>query len=150
MEFLHVDLAKTNLGLSVEKYAELLHETTVIIHNAWQFDFNLAIESFEPEIHGLRNLLDVGFYSRNKALVIFTSSIATAMWLMEQCPQGLVSEAIIHDFDAPEKLGYTESKFVSEHVPNTFTRSPGLTNAIFRTGQIAGHVPGKGVRNKRE
>jgi len=150
VEFLHADLSKSKLGLNAEKYDELLGETTVIIHNAWQVDFNLAIESFEPQIRGLRNLLDFGFHSRNKAPVIFTSSISTAIEWMEQHPDDLVPEAIIHDFDAPQKIGYAESKFVSEHVLETFTRSSGLTTAIFRTGQIAGPLTGKGVWNERE
>jgi thioester reductase-like protein len=95
-------------------------------------------------------LLDFGFHSRNKAPVIFTSSISTAIEWMEQHPDDLVPEAIIHEFDAPQKIGYAESKFVSEHVLETFTRSSGLTTAIFRTGQIAGTLTGKGVWNGRE
>jgi thioester reductase-like protein len=150
VEFLHTDLSKSKLGLNAEKYDELLRETTVVIHNAWQVDFNLAIESFEPQIHGLRNLLDFASHSRNKAPVIFTSSISTAIGWMEQHPGALVSEAVIHDFDAPQNIGYAESKFVSEHVLERFSTSAGLTTAIFRTGQIAGPLTGKGVWNGRE
>lgn len=150
VEFLHTNLSKSKLGLNAEKYDELLRETTVVIHNAWQVDFNLAIESFEPQIRGLRNLLDFSFHSSNKVPVIFTSSISTAIEWMEQHPDDLVPEAVIHDFDAPQKIGYAESKFVSEHVLETFSKSSGLTTAIFRTGQIAGPLTGKGVWNRRE
>jgi thioester reductase-like protein len=150
VEFLHTNLSKSKLGLNAEKYDELLRETTVVIHNAWQVDFNLAIESFEPQIRGLRNLLDFSFHSSNKVPVIFTSSISTAIEWMEQHPDDLVPEAVIHDFDAPQKIGYAESKFVSEHVLETFSKSSGLTTAIFRTGQIAGPLTGKGVWNGRE
>jgi thioester reductase-like protein len=150
VEFLHTNLSKSKLGLNAEKYDELLRETTVVIHNAWQVDFNLAIESFEPQIRGLRNLLDFSFHSSNKVPVISTSSISTAIEWMEQHPDDLVPEAVIHDFDAPQKIGYAESKFVSEHVLETFSKSSGLTTAIFRTGQIAGPLTGKGVWNGRE
>lgn len=58
IEFLQADLSRLDLGLGAEKHAEILNNTTVIIHNAWQVNFNLALDSFEPQIQGVRNLLE--------------------------------------------------------------------------------------------
>lgn len=47
IQFLQADLSRLDLGLGAEKYAEILNNTTVIIHNAWQVDFNLALDPFK-------------------------------------------------------------------------------------------------------
>jgi thioester reductase-like protein len=49
----------------------------------------------------------------------------------------VVPEAVPDDFDAPEEIGYAESKFVWEHLVQNFSRSSGIPSAILRTGRIA-------------
>jgi thioester reductase-like protein len=150
IEFLQADLSQSDLGLGAEKYAELLSETTVVMHNAWQVNFNLALDSFEPQIRGVRNLLDFSAHSAHKAPAVFVSSISTAHKWMELHPDEVVPEAVLDDFNAPEQIGYSESKFICEHVVQQFSRSSGIPSAIMRTGQIAGPLKGNGVWNKQE
>jgi hypothetical protein len=49
-----------------------------VIHNAWQVNFNLALDSFEPQIRGVWNLLDFGAQSAHQAPLVFVSSVSTA------------------------------------------------------------------------
>ncbi|KAE9365218.1 putative NRPS-like enzyme [Stipitochalara longipes BDJ] len=150
VEFLRADLSQPDLGLEAEKYAELLNNTTVIIHVAWHVNFNLSLESFEPQIRGVRNLLEFSAQSTHQAPLIFVSSVSTVHRWMESHPNAMVPEALLDDFDAPEKIGYAESKFVSEHLIRRFSTSSGIPSVILRTGQIAGPLQGSGVWNKNE
>lgn len=150
VEFFHADLSQPDLGLGAEKYASLLDETTVVIHNAWPVNFNLALDSFEPQIRGVRNLLDFSAQSAHRAPLIFVSSISTVHRWMEMHPDEVVPEAVLNDFDAPEWMGYSESKFVSEQLVQAFSRASGVATAIMRNGQIAGPLKGNGVWNKHE
>ena len=62
---------------------------TVIIHNAWRLDFNLSLSSFESNIHGTRNLIDLALTSpqASHVRVLFTSSIAVTIgWPREKGP----------------------------------------------------------------
>jgi thioester reductase-like protein len=150
IEFLQADLSQSDLGFGAEKYAELLSETTVIIHNAWQVNFNLTLDSFESQIRGVRNLLDFSVQSAHKAPVVFVSSVSAAHRWMELHPDEMVPEEVLDDFGAPEQIGYSESKFICEHLVQEFSRSSGISSAIMRTGQIAGPLKGNGVWNKQE
>ena len=150
VEFLQADFSKENLGLAPATYANLLQETTVIIHSAWKVDFNLSIESFEPQVHGVRNLLDFSSKSAKKAPLIFISSISAVLGWMDYNPSAKVPEAVISDLEAPEKIGYGESKFVCERLLDLFNKASGITTAVLRAGQIAGPVSQTGMWNKQE
>jgi thioester reductase-like protein len=150
VEFLQADLSLEQLGLARETYLQLIDEATVIIHCAWKVDFNLTLESFEPQIRGVRNLLDFSFLSKNKAPVVFISTISTALGWGAKTPGSAVPEAIIHDFEAPERIGYGESKYICELLIENFGKTSGISTAIFRTGQIAGPLSKKGLWNKQE
>lgn len=151
VQFLHVDLAQEDLGLSEESLQMLLDETTVIIHAAWPVNFNLGLSSFEPHIAGVRNLLNFSARSTHRAAFIFISSISTTFSWQDRHPDQRVPEGVLCDFDAPETSGYAESKFVSELLIEKIATSAQLTTSILRVGQIAGPVEGtEGSWNKQE
>lgn len=150
VKFLHVDLSLPQLGLASEVYGNLIDEASVIIHSAWPVDFNLNVETFEPHIRGVRNLLDLSFHSKQKAPFIFVSSISTALGSLLKSPGSSVPEAIIHDHEAPEHIGYGESKYVSELLIEEFSKTSGITASVLRTGQIAGPVLKRGSFNRQE
>jgi thioester reductase-like protein len=150
VEFLQSDFSQPSLGLKKEKYAELIDETTVIIHCAWKVDFNLSIESFEPQIRGVRNLLNFSFNSKQQAPLVFISSISTVLEWLSDNPESRAPAAVLHDFEAPENLGYGESKYVSERLIEEFSKTSGIQTAVFRTGQIAGPLSKKGSWNQQE
>lgn len=57
--FLTSDYSKEGLGLDQETFLEIRDCATIIVHNAWQVDFNLSLASYEyGHINGVRNLID--------------------------------------------------------------------------------------------
>jgi hypothetical protein len=96
--------------------AQIRKNVTTIIHNAWRLDFNLSLLSFEPNVRGVRNLLDLALTSpqANHVRVLFTSSIAvTGRWPRER---GAFPEEPMSDPSFAIGQGYGEGKYVGERV----------------------------------
>ncbi|KAH8881459.1 acetyl-CoA synthetase-like protein [Thozetella sp. PMI_491] len=145
--FLHTDLSKPNLGLDSQSYEELLHETTHIIHNQWQVDFNLNLSSFEPHIRGIRHLVDFALQSAVNPAIFFVSSVGV---VKNQKSNATVPEAPVTDFTVAEG-GYGCSKLVSELILSQACLKSGIKCSIFRLGQVAGPVDTEaGMWNKHE
>jgi thioester reductase-like protein len=133
LTFLEGDVSEANLGLAVKDYNmvyvicpvlstythgthQLVNNVDIIIHSAWQLDFNMDVKSFEKHIAATRNLVDLAMASSQSAhaRVLFTSSIAVARnWPAERGPFPEESQ-IAPDYCMGS--GYGESKFVAEQV----------------------------------
>ncbi|TFK39396.1 acetyl-CoA synthetase-like protein [Crucibulum laeve] len=134
VELLEGDLTLPGLGLSEAVY-EKLHSVTHIIHIAWTVDFNRSLVSFEPDITGLRNLLDLslGSHLSGGPRFIFISSIAVLQGLGKghhNRPHAEIPVAA----DTAVSTGYIESKWVAEEI---LTKAP-LSSIIVRLGQLSG------------
>ncbi|KAF7378108.1 Acetyl-CoA synthetase-like protein [Mycena sanguinolenta] len=132
--YLEGDSAKENLGLPLDVWTTVRDTITVIIHNAWNLDFNKALSSFEPHVKGTRNLIDLARQSPTASGVrfLFTSSIASAQnWDQKQGP---FPEELQLDASVALGNGYGESKYVSERI----LAVSGLAGTSFRIGQICG------------
>jgi nucleoside-diphosphate-sugar epimerase len=95
---------------------QLRTSVTVIIHNAWRLDFNLSLSSFEPNIRGTRNLIDIALTSPHAEYVrfLFTSSIGvTLSWPHDGTPFPEEPQA---DPRWCVGAGYGEGKYVGEQV----------------------------------
>ncbi|KAI0429011.1 L-aminoadipate-semialdehyde dehydrogenase [Xylaria sp. FL1042] len=136
VEFLQVDLSKQNFGLDQEAYGSLLQQTTHIIHNQWPVNYNWDIASFEPQIRGVRNLIDFAHASTYNASLFFVSSVATVSHLR---PDGTVPEAPNHRYHDTAD-GYAASKHVAELLLEKEATNSGLRASICRVGQISGPV----------
>ena len=117
-KLIHVegDLAQPNLSLDDQTYGEIRDAVTVIVHNAWRLDFNLALSSFEPNVKGTRHLIDLARGSKwtDKPRFLFASSVASAQgWDMRK---GAFPEAVQFDAGVAVGGGYGASKYVSERV----------------------------------
>lgn len=136
-EFLTADLGDKSLGLSQNKYNELLNTADTIVHNAWKVDFNLSVDSFEKDhIRGTRNLLDLSICSRKRAHMYFVSSIATTSgW---ETSKGKIPEDILPDKVEPPMQGYGQSKYVGENICLAASTRSGIPVTILRVGQVAG------------
>lgn len=136
--YLEGDISQDRLGLTPPTYARLKHSVTMIIHNAWRVDFNLALSSFEPNIRGTRMLLDLALASPHAASLrfIFVSSIASAFGC--DSSQGPVPEELLGDPSMAIGSGYGESKHVAEQI---IARSD-LQATSLRVGQITGGPTG--------
>jgi thioester reductase-like protein len=110
------DAAQPNLSLDDRTYAEIRDSVTVIIHNAWRLDFNLALSSFEPNVRGTRHLIDLARASKwtAKPRFLFTSSVASAQGWDKS--RGAFPEEVQFDAGVAVGPGYGASKYVSERV----------------------------------
>ncbi|KAI0383708.1 NAD(P)-binding protein [Hypomontagnella monticulosa] len=139
------DLSKPYFGLSPEEYRELLSKVTHVIHNAWQVDFNLTIDSFVNSIYSVRQLIEFSAHSFFGAQLFFVSSISSVGGRT-----GAVAERIFWDWSTPEALGYGQSKFVSELLLDTAAREAEIPTIVCRVGQISGPTTTKGMWPKQE
>ncbi|KAE9394513.1 NAD(P)-binding protein [Gymnopus androsaceus JB14] len=129
------DSSEPQLGLTDDVYNRLQDSLTLIIHNAWRLDFNLSLSSFEPHVHGTRNLIDLAHSSRYASSLrfLFTSSIGSAQsWNSKSL--GPYPEEVVSDPQYAVGSGYGESKYVSERI----LAKSGLNSSSFRIGQITG------------
>lgn len=151
IQFLTCDLSMDYLGLDIDTYSDLISHTTIVLHNAWQVDFNLSLSSFEPvHIQGVRGLIDLSARSVYKAKIFFMSSVGAVMnWSAKHT--GGVPEEIIDDFTVPQAMGYAESKYVAERLLDVANRTFDIPVSICRVGQVAGPIgTEKGMWNPRE
>ncbi|KAL8829644.1 MAG: hypothetical protein Q9191_001895, partial [Dirinaria sp. TL-2023a] len=150
VRFFRTDLGKPKLGLDAQAYETLVEEASFIIHNQWQVDFNLSLESFQPHIAGVRDLIELSHQSARKPPILFTSSVSTLNnWPLKH-PDEKVPEHAFHDFSIPAAMGYGESKYIAERLLEAATEQSGISAAIVRVGQLAGPVVKEGVWGKQE
>ena len=147
--FLQIDVSEPKLGLQPPQLGRLLQSIDVVIHNSWLVDFNRPLASFEPHIHGARQLIDLCAQSAKRAPLIFISSVSTAQ---EWQPQSLAAPSPIcereekpvpetlHGWSASSHMGYAESKHVAERLLAEASARQHLPISICRVGQIAGPV----------
>ena len=149
--FLTSDMSKSDLGLEHSIYSEIINNVELIIHNAWQVDFNLSLDSYERNhIGGVRNLTELAIKSTRRAAIFFVSSISSVSNYIarERAP---VPEETIKDFTVPQPMGYAESKYIAERLLDIAATDCHVPVSICRVGQIAGPIRGsEGAWNKRE
>lgn len=148
--FLDIDLALPYFGLAGSIYVDLLRSVTHILHDAWQVNFELPLESFIPtHIHGVRQFIDFSSHSKYEAFVFFVSTISTVInWPVAH--QGPVPEEIKEDWSVSAEMGYAESKMVSERALANASCIAGVPTASVRVGQIAGPTTKEGSWHKTE
>ncbi|KAA1470564.1 acetyl-CoA synthetase-like protein [Dentipellis sp. KUC8613] len=134
------DIAAQNLGVSAGLYEELQHSVTHIIHNAWRVDFKVSLRSFESNIRGLRNLVDLALSSpfHSASRVLFTSSIGV---FHDVKAKGAIPETPV-DAKVAVSFGYAESKWVGEKILETAAARTALRPVNIRVGQMAGGLNG--------
>ncbi len=140
LEFLQCDLSLEHLDLSEATYMSLLAKVTHIIHCAWPVNFNRHFTSFEPQIKGIKNLIEFASQSYHEAVLFFVSSISVATnWGALPGARASVPEIILKDWRLAG-MGYGQSKLVSERILDEASKRRGVNTAICRVGQIAGPV----------
>ncbi|KAL7626082.1 hypothetical protein AAE478_002852 [Parahypoxylon ruwenzoriense] len=154
VEFLKADLSKPQLGLSADVYAWLRETVTHIIHNQWPVNFNWPLPLFEPYIAGVRNLACLAAESDHDAFMLFVSSVSSVgEWKKgsSSSPGDFVPEAPISDLSVAARMGYGESKLVSECLLDRAAAISGVRSACCRVGIVAGPVERRlGLWNKHE
>lgn len=150
VKFLISNYSIPDLALGQEMYSEIAANASLILHNAWQVDFNIALDSYESHVRGVRNLLDLCINSAHQAKIFFLSSIAGVMnWSANH--SGPVPEQIFSDYTVTQHMGYAESKHISERLLDIASEKSQVLASVCRIGQIAGPIHGiKGMWNKQE
>lgn len=143
-----------HFGLLPGVYTTLQDEVQVIIHNAWNVNFNQSLESFQDHIHGVRNFISLSTSSTLHPRLMFVSSISSvANWAACYPDAKLVPEASLTevDYSVALPMGYGESKHVSERMLAIASATSGVKVDILRLGQVAGPIaPDGGCWNKSE
>ncbi|GJE93538.1 acetyl-CoA synthetase-like protein [Phanerochaete sordida] len=130
----------SKIGVEDALYEEIRTSVTRIIHNAWPVNFNMSLRSFEPSVHGVRNLIDLALASPFPAPppLAFVSSIGVFRDIDVSAP---VLERTI-DAHVAAGSGYSESKWVSETILRAAARERGLRAVSVRVGQMTGSRAG--------
>ncbi|KAJ6024116.1 NRPS-like enzyme [Penicillium herquei] len=142
IKFWHANFEQENLGLTSPQYRFLQENVDIIIHNAWPVNFNKTLESFEPQLIGVTNLLRLVEESA-RAEFHFVSSVAADTYISEETekalnPKSEVSETRPHLGTKVLPYGYAESKFVAEALCELSSKRSGTKIAIYRVGQLGG------------
>ncbi|KAL8777966.1 MAG: hypothetical protein Q9213_007632 [Squamulea squamosa] len=142
------DLALPSLGLDQPTFSEIQSLINHIIQVAWPVNFQLPLQSFEPHIAGLHNLLQLSLSSpyTPPAKFLFCSSVSTALGAPLRT---LIPETIIEDLDQALDMGYGQSKLVGEHIVAAAVETAGAEASILRIGQVVGDTK-LGMWNDRE
>lgn len=150
VNFVQVDFALNQFGLSTKQYADLSEKVDLIIHNAWEVNYNMHLSSFEQtHIRGVRGFVDWVIGSDRHPHILLVSSISSvANW--NAVHRGHVPEKIIEDSNVASPMGYAQSKFVSEQILSIAHQRSGVPITILRIGQIAGPVTTRGVWKEQE
>lgn len=128
-------LSEPSLGLDKSTYNDILAEITEILHCGWPVNFNRNLGSFERDgIKGLYNLLATALKCQHATRLVLFSSIGTAM----QSPSREIPEEVPTHFNHAQGTGYSQSKYVAEHICQNASSTRGLPIAIIRIGQIIG------------
>jgi nucleoside-diphosphate-sugar epimerase len=99
VEFWQCDLSAPAFGLKAEDYTHLTSNVTHVLHNAWSVDFNKHLSSFEPNIRGVRRLVELACNSTYDATIFFVSSMSVvANWGTVAGALAKVPETIIEDW----------------------------------------------------
>ncbi|KAJ6448491.1 hypothetical protein C8R45DRAFT_1046138 [Mycena sanguinolenta] len=130
--YLECDTTKENLELPLDVWTMVRNTVTIIIHNAWNLDFNKALSSFEPHVKGTRNLIDLARQLKHQVRFLFTSSVGSAFGWDQKL--GPFPEELQLDANVAVGGGYGEAKYVCERI----LASSGLDATSFRIGQITG------------
>ncbi|KAL3466482.1 hypothetical protein BJX64DRAFT_284420 [Aspergillus heterothallicus] len=158
--FLTVDLTHPTFALEGPVYEALRVTATHVFHNAWKVDFNLPLQSFEPQLEGVANLIRLCAHASRSPTIVFLSSVSAAMNFAStsasttspkdtaettQASRAPITEKILPDLTAPAAAGYAESKHISERLLAHASDRLNLPSKVLRMGQIAGAArsPGK-------
>ncbi|KAJ7153225.1 hypothetical protein C8R46DRAFT_1357140 [Mycena filopes] len=138
LHLLEGDLAAPDFGLDEDTLTEMSAAVTLVIHNGWQVDFNLALHSLEPCVEGTRNLVDFVLTSSRAPRFIFVSTAG----VLRNCNESIGPEARVAEAKTAAGQGYAESKWVTEQMLEVVADIAGLDAVIIRPGQLSGGTGG--------
>ena len=165
IECFAADLELPALGLTEQKFEDLVLQVSDIIHGAWAVNFNLPFDRFKGQFDSLTNLFDTAalanstrrprqsngsaIFNEPGISFIFLSSTAS----IASSPQRPIRETISSEPKDASETGYGQSKWVAEAILERLAsalspaQSPRIR--ILRVGQLTGSTR-TGIWNMRE
>jgi thioester reductase-like protein len=142
---LSANVTQENLGLSAEVYGNLVKTIGTVIHAAWPVHFASSLVSFEDQIRGARNLINLVRQSP-RSRFHFCSSIASVT-----CTETRIMEVPSNDPSTAAPIGYSQSKWVVEKICEPANAIPNMSDRIriLRIGQLCGDTV-TGYWNEKE
>lgn len=141
---MQADLAAPKLGLETSTYDELRGQVTLVIHNAWPVNFNLALLAFRPQLADLVNLFTFAARADPRAIrTLFISSVGAVAGVGSSAAEEKVPDDSA--LDAAPVNGYSRSKLLAELLCDAAARHLGLPVDILRIGQVGGSTARDGA-----
>lgn len=138
ISYMTVDFTKRDLGLSNDSINDL-KQLDVVIHCAWEVNFNRSLATFETQIRALVDLIKISTSSEKPSRLFFISSMSA---VDESCPEvtkeGEAPETLVTEPENAARMGYATSKNLSEHLLSFAAERKGLEATVIRVGQIGG------------
>ncbi|KAH8110862.1 acetyl-CoA synthetase-like protein [Phellopilus nigrolimitatus] len=136
VSFVDGDAGHADFAIDAKLFAEVRCSTVSV-------NFNVAVTSFESNIRSVRNFIDfaLGGHGATPARVLFISSIGVFSSPYISRPL-VLSEEPLSTPDTAISTGYTESKWVSEHILQVATEKTPLSATVVRCGQMTGGPSG--------
>jgi len=146
---LPANLTKPNLGIDDDDFSMIRKDATIVIHAAWTVNFSLRLKSFDNQIAGTRNLLDLAdsCSKQGHARFYFISSTAAVGAKKSDVASVSIEEHLSFDPSDASPIGYAQSKWVAEQV--CAAPSAKSSTTIIRIGQLCGNSK-TGVWNSSE
>ena len=117
----------------------LAFDVDEVIFNAWNPNWSLPLQSFEPLLKAVRSAIDFCASSSRRPRMTFISSIcAVGEWPRKHPGEPLIPENVAWDRGSAMAHGYGESKCIAEQLLARAHAVSGLRVAIVRAGQIGG------------
>ncbi|KAI0758633.1 hypothetical protein BD413DRAFT_488534, partial [Trametes elegans] len=126
-------LHEPDFGVTPELLDEVRRSVTHILHNAWKVDFNLSLPSFEVDIQGARNLVDLAISSPFKQAP--TVLFVVFMNYHEPSPAPEVS---LDDAVSRYGTGYSRESGSPSTYCRTLRRNAMYNTVVMRLGQVTG------------
>lgn len=133
-----------HLALSETDYQALISQVTHVFHGAWPMDFRMKLQSLEPHIRAVRELVEIGCLAHDlrpfvKPRVVLVSSIAVVGRYSMGQKSPTVPEVPIDEPLVPLPIGYAEAKWVCEKIiESAFHQMKEVETTILRIGQLSG------------
>lgn len=159
-------LSGFHLGLADADWNEISTQATMIIHAAWPVNFSLKLQSFDSQLAGIRNLLELRDATRGSSARFVLISSTAAVSAIGSTSNRPILEILSSEPEDAAPLGYGRSKWVAENIcasarvggsfsePATVEETTALVKAkspimIIRVGQLCGSQQ-RGVWNATE
>ena len=133
-----------NLGMTEDQFYEIATELTHIFHGAWPMDFKVKVQSLEPQINAVGELLRLARLAHSirpnvRPRVVLASSIAVVGQYAKKTSSFIVPESAMDDPETPLPIGYAEAKWVCEKLmQSAFDYLDEVEPTIIRIGQVSG------------